>query len=86
MWHHLRQRIRHVKATILKTEYIEVFHEDSPGVRVWVKRNWAQRLYSPTYFARVGEPLLPYEQVAKQAQSQARIRRPLDTPWTEKVR
>ncbi len=34
---------------------IKVWHPDSPGMKVWVLRNWIQDLIYPKYFATLGE-------------------------------
>ncbi len=37
------------------TDYLQVYHQDSPGVRVFVRRGWFKRLFYNTTFSMVGE-------------------------------
>lgn len=37
------------------TRTIEVWHQDSPGIRVMVRRNWLQRLLYNPEFSEIGE-------------------------------
>lgn len=43
---------------------IQVWHQDSPGVRVYVKRGWLKRLLYPKQFSAVGEHHLTAEELA----------------------
>lgn len=36
---------------------LELWHPDSPGIRVWVIRNWLQRLLYPKHFATISETI-----------------------------
>lgn len=40
---------------MFKTVELVVWHQDSPGMRVRVRRNWLQRLIYPRGFSGVGE-------------------------------
>jgi hypothetical protein len=51
----LRYRI----TQFFQTCVMEVFHQDSPGMRVYVKRTWWQRLLFNSTFSEVGERHLP---------------------------
>ena len=39
----------------LRSKILCVYHHDSPGMRVYVRRNWIQRLYRNASFSAVGE-------------------------------
>ncbi|QVD49229.1 hypothetical protein LUCX_159 [Xanthomonas phage vB_XciM_LucasX] len=41
--------------TSFRTNVMQVWHEDSPGMRVFVRRNWLMRLLRNKHFAGVGE-------------------------------
>lgn len=44
-----------MKTSIFRSKIIQVFHRDSPGIRVFVKRGWFKhRFYNPN-FSHVGE-------------------------------
>ena len=48
---------------------LRVWNPDSPGMHVWVVRNWWQRLLYPKSFATIGETLRWYalsEELEKQ--------------------
>ena len=36
---------------------VNVWHPESPGVRLTVYRNWFQRLFYPKHFATLGEAI-----------------------------
>ena len=45
----------HWSANMFSTKTVKVWHQDSPGMRVMVRRNWWQRLIYPKHFSGVGE-------------------------------
>jgi len=48
----------------LSSKVIQVYHQDSPGMRVYVRRNWWQRLFYNRHFSEIGEHhLRPAEMV-----------------------
>lgn len=51
----LKSRIK----AFFTTQMFEVFHEDSPGIRVYVRRNWWQRLMYDKVFSEVTEKHYP---------------------------
>lgn len=54
----------------LSTKVVQVWHQDSPGMRVFVRRNWWQRLFYNRHFSEVGEKhLAPYEMVDTKLQA-----------------
>lgn len=44
-------RIRRTYERIMDVRIVRVFHHDSPGVRVYVARNFIQRALYPTNFS-----------------------------------
>ncbi|WJJ54970.1 hypothetical protein [Xanthomonas phage RTH11] len=48
---------------MMASKVIQVWHEDSPGMRVYVKRGWIKRLLYNKRFAHVGEKHLTVEQL-----------------------
>lgn len=51
----LRRHARHLWMWLFTARIIEVYHQDSPGIRVLVKRNYFQELISPRASSRIGE-------------------------------
>lgn len=47
----------------MKTKIVQVFHQDSPGVRVFVRRGWLKRLIFSPHFSHIGERHLTPEEV-----------------------
>lgn len=45
---------------LVGSRYCEVYHQDSPGVRVWVLRNRLTSLFASKMFSEVGETHLRY--------------------------
>ncbi|AGS82047.1 hypothetical protein O152_gp316 [Pseudomonas phage PaBG] len=45
-------------------QIVRVWHQDSPGVRVYVSRNWLQRMIYSKEFSHVGERHLEQNQPA----------------------
>ncbi len=37
------------------TDYLQVYHQDSPGCRVYVRRGWLKRLFYNSTYSQVGE-------------------------------
>lgn len=44
---------------------IKVWHQDSPGMKVWVVRGWFQDFIHPKHFAAVGETTFGSEREAR---------------------
>lgn len=57
----IMKHLRQFADNLRRIEFIEVFHQDSPGERVWVRRNWIQRLYCPKIFSAIGEHHWPQD-------------------------
>lgn len=49
----------------LKSKVVQVFHQDSPGVRVYVRRGWLKRLIFSPHFSHIGEHHLTLEEIAE---------------------
>ena len=41
--------------SFFRSEIVEVYHKDSPGIRLLVRRNWFQRLTYSETFSEIGE-------------------------------
>lgn len=48
---------------MMTSNVIQVWHQDSPGMRVYVKRGWFKRLLYPKQFSRVGEKHLTEQEM-----------------------
>lgn len=42
---------------LFKTKTLKVFHPESPGIMITVKRNFLQRIFYPRYFATINEAI-----------------------------
>lgn len=58
------QRLQNFIHNILDYQIVRVFHQDSPGIRVYVRRNLFQRMFYSRDFSIVGERHLVENQPA----------------------
>lgn len=60
----LRQTLQRKWDAFWDYQIVRVWHQDSPGVRVYVSRNWLQRMIYSRDFSHVGERHLEKNQPA----------------------
>lgn len=58
------QRLHDFIHNVLNYQIVRVFHQDSPGIRVYVRRNRFQRMLYSRDFSEVGERHLVENQPA----------------------